>query len=87
MTLPSALTVDHELVVVAGDQHQRDLAAAQPLGGQLQPRLHALGHQPLEQLVARGLVARHPRGLVGRGDERVVADVGDVALELGQVLV
>ena len=49
------------------------------------PRLDPLVHEPVQQLVAGGLVLESaPRPL---GDERVVADVGDVALELRELVV
>jgi hypothetical protein len=71
----------------SGDQEQRHAAVGQALRGQLHPRVHALAHEPLEQLVAAGLVARQPIGLLRRRDERVVADVRDVALERRELVV
>ena len=79
--------VDHEVVVVAGDQVERRVAVGQPLGRELHPRVDALVHQVVEQLVAARLVGGEPLGLLGGRDERVVADVGDVALELGELVV
>src|SRR5690348_9959991 len=79
--------VDTEIVVVARDQIQRHVAVGEPLGGQRHPRLDALVHQPAEELVAAGFVGRQPAGFLGRGDERVVADVGDVALERRELFV
>jgi hypothetical protein len=79
--------VDAELVVVAGDEIERDLAVGQPLGGEGEPLLHALAHEPVQELVASRLVGREPLRLGRRGDERVIAHVGDVALQRGQFLV
>jgi hypothetical protein len=41
----------------------------------------------VQQLVAVGLGSGQPLGLLTRGHERVVADVGDVTLQPGQFLV
>ena len=79
--------VDAEVVVVPRHQIQRHLAVREPLRRQLEPGRHPLVHQPVQQRVAAGLVAGQPLRLVRRRDERVVADVGDVALELRQLLV
>ena len=76
-----------EVVVVPRDQVERDGAVAQPLVGQVHPRADALVHQLVQQLVASLRVGRQPLGLLGRRDERVEADVGDVALENGQLVV
>ena len=88
-TFPSTLTgrellavenlVDREVVVVPGDQVQRHVRVCEALGCEPHPRLDALVHQAVQQLVAIDLlVSPH---------ERVVADVGDVALELRELLV
>ena len=57
--------VDHELVVVAGDEVQRRVAVGQPLGGELHPLIDALVHQPVQQLVAPRFVGGQPLGLLG----------------------
>ena len=79
--------VDREVVVVAGDQVERHGRIGQPLRGELHPRLHALVHQPVQQGIAFDGVSDQAVGLLLRRDERVVADVGDVAFELDQLLV
>ena len=79
--------IDAEVVVVSRHQIQRHLGVREPLRRQLEPRRHPLVHQPVQQRVAAGLVAGQPLRLVRRRDEGVVADVGDVALELRQLLV
>ncbi len=79
--------VDREVVVVSRDQVERHVGVGEPLGRELHPRLDALVHQPVQERVALGLVGREPLGVVARRDERVEADVGDVPLELRELLV
>ena len=77
--------VDREVVVVPRDQVERDARVGQALGREPHPRLDALVHQAVEQLVACGRVTAHALRVLLRPDERVEADIGDVALELREV--
>ena len=96
-TLPSAFTglnslavedrIDAEIVVVPRDQIERHVRVRKALRGELHPRLDPLVHQPVQQQIAVGLVARETLRLVARAHEGVEADVGDVALEPRELLV
>ena len=79
--------VDREVVVVSRDQVERHVRVGEALGREAHPCLDALVHQPVEQHVARGRVVAQALCLLPRADERVEADVGDVALELRELLV
>ena len=79
--------VDAEVVVVSRDQVKRHGAVAQSLIREIHPRADPLVHQLVKQAVAGLRIVRQPLGLVRRRDERVEADIGDVALEHGQLLI
>ena len=79
--------VDSEVVVVARDHVQRNVRLGEALRREPHPRLDALVHQAVQQLVARCGVAGETLRVLAARDERVVADVCDVALELHELLV
>jgi hypothetical protein len=79
--------VDREVVVVSGDDVERNRPVGEPLVGQVEPLPDPLVHQLVQERVAGLRIAHKPVRLLGGRDERVEADVGDVALERRELVV
>src|SRR6266702_2480535 len=79
--------VDGEVVVVSRDQVERNVRVGEALRREPHPRFDAFVHQPVQQHIALGGIAGEPLCFLAGRNERVVADIGDIALEPSELLV